>query len=108
MEKKLTKWQMRYRRYAEDYKTRAREYNDRMKAAVYDLLGRKCVECGMEDVRALQIDHVSGSGCQDRKKSRSNYYKHVLQGILSSPGKYQVLCANCNWIKRSILKENRK
>lgn len=39
-----------------------------------------------------------------------NYYK-LLQEIIAlatAEDEYQILCANCNWIKRHENKENRK
>jgi len=61
-------------------------------------LGGKCAICGFSDERALQIDHIKGGGIQDVKKHGNHYtmYKHILE----NPDGYQVLCANCNWIKR--------
>jgi hypothetical protein len=61
-------------------------------------LGGMCVKCGFSDERALQIDHVHGLSGQEREH-RSKMYKRVLSGTHS--GAYQLLCANCNWIKRA-------
>jgi hypothetical protein len=65
-------------------------------------LGNKCVRCGYKDERALQIDHVNGGGKKERTKYRgASYYYHVLKEIAAGRGKkYQILCANCNVIKR--------
>lgn len=64
------------------------------------MLGGKCCRCGFADRRALQIDHVNGGGKSELLKyggGSSTYLKKVL----SAPaGIYQLLCANCNWIKR--------
>lgn len=62
-------------------------------------LGSRCVRCGFNDKRALQIDHLNGNGTKERKKYNSLklYYLHVLKNLTD----YQLLCANCNWIKRS-------
>lgn len=79
-----------------------------MKQAVYDLLGRKCAICGFDDMRALQIDHVNGGGVKEIRAVKGNYYKFILKELISYPNKYQILCANCNWIKRSLNNENRK
>ncbi|MCK9370314.1 helix-turn-helix domain-containing protein [Candidatus Dojkabacteria bacterium] len=56
-------------------------------------LGGKCNRCGFSDLRALQIDHINGGGSKEITK----YYKKMIK---EAPGKYQILCANCNWIKR--------
>ena len=53
---------------------------------------------GCTDKRCLQIDHVFGGGKQELKKiSRDVYLRKVLADV---DGLYQLLCANCNWIKR--------
>src|SRR5208282_113856 len=66
------------------------------------LLGGRCKRCGFSDYRALQIDHVYGGGSNDTDIKTSNFYKIVVQNIGK---KYQLLCANCNWIKRCENKE---
>jgi hypothetical protein len=62
---------------------------------------------GCTDRRCLQIDHVKGDGAKKRKSDSSEngtvFYRKVLT---TTPGEeYQLLCANCNWIKRH---ENRE
>ncbi len=69
-----------------------------------ELGGAKCISCGFSDQRALQIDHVNGFPGKSRI-DRSNSLK-LLQDIHDNPGKYQVLCANCNWIKKHENDEN--
>ena len=61
-------------------------------------LGGKCRKCGYKrDIRAIQIDHVNGGGKADRAGGMEKFYKRVLS---DTTGAYQLLCANCNWIKR--------
>ncbi len=53
---------------------------------------------GCTDFRALQFDHVKGGGTQERKIT--SYYEGLCKDVISDiTGKYQLLCANCNWIK---------
>lgn len=75
-----------------------RRYQFRIR--IINLLGGKCVKCGFSDWRGLQIDHVRGGGTKHRKrcKNESAYNKEIEAGITS--GDYQLLCANCNQIKR--------
>ena len=63
---------------------------------------------GCTDPRCLQIDHVNGDGADDRRffKHILSFYRFVIKN--GSQGKYQALCANCNWIKRSINREHPK
>lgn len=101
-------WKNYYAANRERKKYEAREYHASMKKRVFDMLGLKCVRCGFDDIRTLQIDHVDGGGVADRAKMTVNYYKYILHNLLLGSVKYQVLCANCNWIKRSENKEVRK
>ena len=69
---------------------------------IHNLLGSKCIRCGFSDIRALQIDHVKGYGREERKNF-SNYYvylRYILNEIKSGSKDYQLLCANCNTIKK--------
>lgn len=94
-----------------DYqKIKSREYLRRLRNSVIEVLGGSCVKCGFNDKRALQIDHIDGGGSVERK-SRSftgNFHKNVIKSCLSKENKYQLLCANCNWIKRFEMNEHRK
>jgi len=62
-------------------------------------LGNKCKKCGFSDWRTLQVDHVNGGGGKEKRElggSRTG----LLKRIKETPEKYQLLCANCNWIKK--------
>jgi hypothetical protein len=106
----------RYRRYCErhveEIREKARRYyqnnRDKVKAShlkvrmkAIEVLGGKCARCGIEDFRVLQIDHVNGGGLRERRNlSPSRFYKKVIKSAKAGEGKYQVLCANCNMIKK--------
>ncbi len=66
-----------------------------------------CVRCGFDDPRALQIDHKNGGGVAEVKKHGSMIamYSYYINNELEAKEKLQILCANCNWIKRSENKE---
>jgi hypothetical protein len=84
---------------------------NKLREQILDILGRKCVRCGYDtDVRALQIDHVNGGGSQERKKLVYGipYYRRILECVQANSGEYQVLCANCNTIKRMEEQEHGK
>jgi len=56
------------------------------------------MQCGFDDFRALQIDHINGGGSSERKTlKKDSLYREVLK---DNTNKYQLLCANCNSIKR--------
>lgn len=77
-----------------DHKSR----RDKKRFDALALLGDICVRCGFSDPRALQFDHVAGDGWKDRKNSAYRGVRAVFD-VLKNPGKYQILCANCNFIK---------
>jgi hypothetical protein len=71
-----------------------------------------CKHCGFSDWRALQIDHVNGGGMYDRDTLAGLTNLWTFRRKLRDPEyliaarlKYQILCANCNWIKRHEKKE---
>ena len=81
------------------------------KISTYNLMGGKCVMCGFADFRALQIDHVNGDGHIETKNKINNgdkYLDRVVASFIKKEGRYQLLCANCNWIKRFNNKEDIK
>lgn len=44
-----------------------RNYYQEHRSKVFDMLGRQCVKCGFDDIRALQIDHIHGGGNQHKE-----------------------------------------
>jgi hypothetical protein len=87
---------------------------DKIRKEILELLGNRCsnphclVLNGCSDIRCLQIDHVNGKGNQERKLFKNHAYKylrHILQKIREGSKDYQLLCANCNVIKRAEKKE---
>ena len=76
--------------------------NGRYRRALFEAYGGpRCASCGFSDERALQIDHVAGGGSQMTRllKMRGTGFYTWLRRNDYPPG-FQVLCANCNWIKR--------
>lgn len=79
-------------------------YRTNIMNAIFDILGHECARCGFSDRRALQIDHVYGGGTKERRENNSGntaVYRKILTEVLQGTDKYQILCANCNYIKRS-------
>ena len=65
-------------------------------------LGNKCCKCGFDNPKALQIDHINGGGIKEIRGHtyKGIYSKHVINSVANNENKYQLLCANCNWIKK--------
>jgi|SRR5690242_19257469 len=87
----------------------AKEYNQRNRRILLQELGNgKCAWCGYSDFRALEIDHVNGDGAEDRKKHNFHapFTVKQMKRVLENKERFQILCCNCNRIKRYENKEN--
>jgi predicted restriction endonuclease len=77
-------------------------YYFQVRNQVITILGGKCAMCGFNDTRALHIDHINGGGTKENHKFGPqryvNYVKTNCEGL-------QLLCANCNMIKKAENKE---
>lgn len=83
-------------------KKRSIRRSRKLRMEILTKLGGKCITCGFNDPRALQIDHINGGGKADRGRFKSLYQFYLY--LLSLPDEtlkknYQVLCANHNRIK---------
>lgn len=93
------KYNKLYKRNLKNETLRKKKYRNE----IIQTLGFKCKDCGFDDIRALQIDHVYGGGRKEYRtagRNNSKYYKQILEKIKSGSDEYQLLCSNCNWIKR--------
>ena len=84
-------------------------YRQNLRHRVLDMYDRKCNRCGYNDnILALQLDHVNGNGAEERRKLGSQWcvYERALQPEHRT--EYQILCANCNSIKRVENKEYKR
>lgn len=89
----------RYRKLNPDVtRQKQREYQRKRRRDALDMLGGECVRCGFDDWRGLQIDHVEGGGHREYKElGNQTVYARIADGNTEG---YQLLCANCNMIKR--------
>jgi hypothetical protein len=93
------------RNYWKTHTTRRKSAKDqatKLRDSIFLILGTVCVECGYDDKRALQFDHVNGGGLKDTKRFKG--HQTMLRYYRDNPEickkKLQILCANCNWIKK--------
>jgi len=75
------------------------------KEQLFDILGHECIRCNHTDKRALQFDHINGGGRADQKKRGGSMLRYYAKRPLTALLTLQVLCANCNWVKRYEEKE---
>jgi len=83
-----------------DIEHKKKLYHHHRRKAFEVLGGYLCKKCGFDDPRALQIDHLGDDGYLKRKGGElgQTLYRRVLK--MGGVG-FQVLCANCNWIKKA-------
>ena len=91
----------------------SRDRSRRIRTTVITYLGNRCVKCGNSDIRVLCIDHVNGGGCQERKALTYHGFLWKLKKAIDARNEtilsqYQLLCANCNAIKKFERDENFK
>ena len=81
-----------------------RDLRHHLKLKAFAVLGGVC-RCGFSDWRALQLDHIHGGGTKERLGLKKFdlalvYYRFIIKNPEDAKKKFQLLCANCNWIKR--------
>ena len=63
-----------------------------------------CQRCGISDKRLLQFDHINGGGTKENKSifrnKRLQFYMHYALNPDLARKTLQVLCANCNILKK--------
>jgi hypothetical protein len=80
-----------------------RNWYEERKLQALNIFNNKCINhmknfgCECTDIRCLQFDHINGGGNKQRRKLGSIA---ILSYILKHPKEFQLLCANCQWIKR--------
>lgn len=101
---KSAKYKATTRRYERAHRTQRRakqhRYYQKLKQDIFDHYGRKCAHCPIDDLRVLTIDHINGGGTKHRKtfKSPATFYTWLRRN--NFPKGYQILCMNCQWLKR--------
>ena len=87
-------------RYSQSRKLKMKE----KRLLLFDILGgRICIRCGYSnDTRALTFDHVRDDGHEDRKIHYGGYgfYTFYTKNPEIAKSNLQVLCCNCNSIKK--------
>lgn len=80
---------------------------ERLRAAIIAFFGGKCGRCGIEEPRVLQVDHINRAQEPRNSSYRSGtqLYRMILDGR-KNPNEFQLLCANCNWLKKIENKEH--
>ena len=100
------KWKLWREKNPDKARTNARNSRLKKKLALMNFLCNGnicCQKCSFKDIRVLQFDHIKDDGYKRRKAPKNNslemweYYKNPEKAL----GVFQILCANCNWIKKA-------
>ena len=89
--------------------SRRRQKTFKNKVVFYYTKGlNKCTKCEFDDIRALTVDHIDGGGNKHIKEAKisGNLYKWLIKN--KYPPNFQILCMNCQFIKRHENKEWKK
>ena len=75
-----------------------KNYTEKLRQKVVEILGLICADCGEKDSIVLQIGHINNDGSQDKKqfKNSRTFYNHILK-LKNRSEKYKLQCCNCNW-----------
>ena len=108
-------------RYGLEYLNRkTKEKNQRYRDKLFQILGgticncKGCLwhkgRCVVSTSLCLQFDHLDGGGSKDQREHGAlpRMWKYYVNHPEEAKRKLQVLCVNCNWIKRIILGETQK
>lgn len=86
----------RRKRLPEQVSASVRRTRQKRRNEALDALGGRCVGCGLDDRRVLQIDHVLNNGSEERRTMDASA---VNRRVVLHPDEYQALCANCHVLK---------
>jgi hypothetical protein len=94
-----------------------RAYARNIRLAILDMLGNRCAcnekecwhsgQCTIIDKRCLHVDHKKGGGTKeiDFFKANLSMYKFYIDHPIRAKRDLQLLCANCNSVKKYLNKE---
>ena len=105
------KIKVKYLNHKDEIKAKRLAYRIEIKRNVFDHYSNgeiKCCRCGFTDIRALSIDHINGGGTNHRKvlnRSGESFYRWLKMN--NYPEGFQVLCMNCQWLKKAEKREYR-
>lgn len=80
-----------------------RKYREKLRLEILTHYGGsppRCACCGTDDVRVLAVDHINNDGAKHRKITGAGTGFYLWLKRNGFPKGFQVLCMNCNWIKR--------
>jgi len=85
--------------YKENLSINQKKHRQKLWFQVLDILGDTCATC--KKTEGLVVDHIHGGGtCERDLIGCDGIYRKIRDNPKEAKQKYQILCANCNEIKR--------
>jgi hypothetical protein len=72
-----------------------------LKIDIFNHYGGKCNRCSISNIEYLTIDHINNDGSSHRKIIGTEIYPWLKRNNYPKDN-YQILCFNCNYLKRII------
>ena len=101
-----------YYKHREKHLEQRKAYRQKIKTLVLTYYSRgepTCRTCNEKRLDCLSIDHINGKGAEHRRQlgvSGLEFYRWLIKN--NYPNGFQVLCMNCQWIKRANNHETRR
>ena len=74
-------------------------YKDKFIVVAHYSIGEMCCRnCRYSNIKGLQVDHINGKGRQHNTSIKTSLYNWLIKNDF--PEGFQILCRNCNVIKR--------
>jgi len=81
----------------------AKERYQRLRTTVFKIIGGFiCIDCGYNDQRAMQIEHIHNTGNLDKKRfhqRRDQMFLYYSRNPIEAFENLEPVCANCNQIR---------
>jgi hypothetical protein len=90
--------------YKINYETKV--YKDK----IFQIFDNRCSKCGFNNISCLTLDHRNGEGRKERKSRFGGYYirfyKYYSEHPEEAKQNLELLCFNCNLVKKHLNGEN--
>ena len=95
-----------WKKHKEYYKKHSHAWYEEFRLKTLNTISNNnpvCVQCGCDDIRMLEINHVNGGGCQETKGGTYNFYASIVNGTRKIDD-LEILCGLCHSLYHFELK----